>query len=129
MHAVLDKLRDAGVKIEREPTGLCIRREGRLKPVDITTLPYAGFPTDAQAQELAKDMMWFWQSWATPFGQGVPELLIGSPDTISRRLDQVKRALPDQDEVVLLIPQGLHERPQILTSLELMAKEVMPRFA
>jgi alkanesulfonate monooxygenase SsuD/methylene tetrahydromethanopterin reductase-like flavin-dependent oxidoreductase (luciferase family) len=78
---------------------------------------------------LAKDMMWFWQSWATPFGQGVPELLIGSPDTISRRLDQVKRALPDQDEVVLLIPQGLHERPQILTSLELMAKEVMPRFA
>jgi UDP-N-acetylglucosamine 1-carboxyvinyltransferase len=53
MHAVLDKLHDAGVKIEREPTGLCIRRDGRLKPVDITTLPYAGFPTDAQAQMMA----------------------------------------------------------------------------
>jgi UDP-N-acetylglucosamine 1-carboxyvinyltransferase len=29
---------------------LRISRRGRLKPVDITTLPYAGFPTDAQAQ-------------------------------------------------------------------------------
>jgi UDP-N-acetylglucosamine 1-carboxyvinyltransferase len=53
MHAVLDKLRDAGVKIEREPAGLRIRRDGRLRPVDITTLPYAGFPTDAQAQMMA----------------------------------------------------------------------------
>ena len=38
-------------------------------------------------------------------------------------------ALPDQDEVVLLIPQGLHERSKILSSLELMATKVMPRFA
>jgi UDP-N-acetylglucosamine 1-carboxyvinyltransferase len=50
MHAVLDKLHDAGVKVERRGTALNIRRNGRLKPVDITTLPYAGFPTDAQAQ-------------------------------------------------------------------------------
>ena len=50
MHAVLDKLRDAGVKVERTATALTIRRHGRLKPVDITTLPYSGFPTDAQAQ-------------------------------------------------------------------------------
>jgi UDP-N-acetylglucosamine 1-carboxyvinyltransferase len=27
-----------------------VRRNGRLKAVDITTLPYAGFPTDVQAQ-------------------------------------------------------------------------------
>ena len=53
MHAILDKLHDAGVKIEREHGGLCIRRDGRLKPVDITTLPYSGFPTDAQAQMMA----------------------------------------------------------------------------
>lgn len=49
-HAVLDKLREAGVRIERNGPSLCVRRGGRLKPVDITTLPYAGFPTDAQAQ-------------------------------------------------------------------------------
>src|ERR1700685_1428315 len=50
MHAVLDKMRDAGVKVERRGTALTVSRGGRLKPVDITTLPYSGFPTDAQAQ-------------------------------------------------------------------------------
>src|SRR5262249_39798114 len=86
-------------------------------------------PTEALAQEWAKDMLWFWQSWATPFGQGMPELLIGSPDTISRRLEQAKQALPDQDEGVLPIPQGLHERPRTLSALELRVSQVMPRFA
>src|SRR2546427_5583836 len=52
MHAVLDKLTDAGAKIERNGSSITIRRKGRLKPVDITTLPYAGFPTDVQAQML-----------------------------------------------------------------------------
>jgi UDP-N-acetylglucosamine 1-carboxyvinyltransferase len=50
MRAVLDKLREAGVTVERSGPALRISRRGRLKPVDITTLPYAGFPTDAQAQ-------------------------------------------------------------------------------
>lgn len=50
LHAVLDKLREAGVKIERRGAGLNVRRGGRLKSVDVTTLPYAGFPTDVQAQ-------------------------------------------------------------------------------
>lgn len=50
MNAVLDKLREAGVKIERKGPTLRVRRGGQLKPVDITTLPYSGFPTDVQAQ-------------------------------------------------------------------------------
>jgi UDP-N-acetylglucosamine 1-carboxyvinyltransferase len=53
LHAVLDKLTDAGAKIERSGDGLTVRRNGRLRPVDITTLPYPGFPTDAQAQMMA----------------------------------------------------------------------------
>jgi len=53
MHAVLDKLQDAGVKIRRSAAGLNVRRTGKLKPLDITTLPYSGFPTDAQAQIMA----------------------------------------------------------------------------
>jgi UDP-N-acetylglucosamine 1-carboxyvinyltransferase len=53
MHAVLDKLHEIGVKIAREGTSLTICRNGRLKPIDITTLPYSGFPTDAQAQMMA----------------------------------------------------------------------------
>ena len=53
LHAVLDKLREAGVKIERSGPNLLVKRGARLKPVDITTLPYSGFPTDVQAQMMA----------------------------------------------------------------------------
>lgn len=53
MHAVLDKLRDAGVRVDRTGSSITVRRNGRLKPVDITTLPYSGFPTDVQAQAMA----------------------------------------------------------------------------
>jgi UDP-N-acetylglucosamine 1-carboxyvinyltransferase len=53
LHAVLDKLRDAGARIDSRPDGLRVRRGGRLKTVDVTTLPYSGFPTDVQAQMMA----------------------------------------------------------------------------
>jgi UDP-N-acetylglucosamine 1-carboxyvinyltransferase len=53
LRAVLDKLKDAGAGIERSGADITIRRKGRLKPVDITTLPYSGFPTDVQAQMMA----------------------------------------------------------------------------
>ena len=53
MHAVLDKLNDTGVKWDSKGAFLTVRRNGALKPVDITTLPYAGFPTDVQAQMMA----------------------------------------------------------------------------
>jgi UDP-N-acetylglucosamine 1-carboxyvinyltransferase len=53
LHAVLDKLKDCGAKIDRTTSGLTIRRNGRLHPLDITTLPYSGFPTDVQAQMMA----------------------------------------------------------------------------
>ena len=53
MNAVLDKLQAAGLKIEHSADGISVRRNGQLKPVDITTLPYSGFPTDAQAQMMA----------------------------------------------------------------------------
>jgi UDP-N-acetylglucosamine 1-carboxyvinyltransferase len=53
MRAVLDKLKDAGAGIERRGADITICRKGRLKPVDITTLPYSGFPTDVQAQMMA----------------------------------------------------------------------------
>lgn len=53
LHAVIDKLREAGVKVERDGPALKVSRKGKLKAVDITTLPYAGFPTDVQAQMMA----------------------------------------------------------------------------
>jgi UDP-N-acetylglucosamine 1-carboxyvinyltransferase len=53
MNAVIDKLREAGVKVERRGTALVVKRGSKLAPVDVTTLPYAGFPTDVQAQMMA----------------------------------------------------------------------------
>lgn len=51
--AVIDKLQQAGVQVERFPNGIRVRSSGHLKPVDVTTLPYPGFPTDMQAQMMA----------------------------------------------------------------------------
>ncbi len=53
LRAVLDKLQEANVAVDRNGSELRVRRRGRLKPVDVTTLPYSGFPTDVQAQMMA----------------------------------------------------------------------------
>lgn len=50
LRAVFDKLRSAGVSVTPGGGGLLVKRAGRLKSVDVTALPYPGFPTDAQAQ-------------------------------------------------------------------------------
>jgi UDP-N-acetylglucosamine 1-carboxyvinyltransferase len=53
MHAVIDKLHESGVNVERCGANLVVRRHARLKSADVTTLPYSGFPTDVQAQMMA----------------------------------------------------------------------------
>ena len=83
--------------------------------------------TDAKAQKLYEDMAWFWKTWATPFGQGVPELLVGSPDTLNKRIEMVSKAVPIE-EAYLLIPQGLHTPDQLKDSLDLFSRKVMPNF-
>jgi len=49
MGAVLEALKACGAAVERQKTGVRVCREGRLRPLDLTTLPYPGFPTDLQA--------------------------------------------------------------------------------
>ena len=53
LHAVLDKLIEAGVDIRRNNGVMTVRRNNGLKPVEVATQPYAGFPTDVQAQMMA----------------------------------------------------------------------------
>lgn len=49
MAMVIERLREAGMRIETEPTSLRVISNGkRPRPVDITTAPYPGFPTDMQ---------------------------------------------------------------------------------
>ena len=47
------KLREAGADVQVEAQTVRIKRNGRLKGVDIRTLPFPGFPTDMQAQMVA----------------------------------------------------------------------------
>ncbi len=51
--AVVDRLRRVGVNVERGEQGVVVSSSRRLDPVDITTQPYPGFPTDLQAQVTA----------------------------------------------------------------------------
>lgn len=53
LDAVISKLREMGVEVNREEGGLRVRHTGDLRSVDITTQPYPGFPTDMQAQFMA----------------------------------------------------------------------------
>lgn len=51
--AVIDKLRESGLEIVQKDSDLFVRFQRDLKPVNVTTLPYPGFPTDMQAQIMA----------------------------------------------------------------------------
>ncbi|MGA2499807.1 MAG: UDP-N-acetylglucosamine 1-carboxyvinyltransferase, partial [Tepidisphaeraceae bacterium] len=48
--AVHDLLEDVGVRIERENGTIFVSSNRRLNPIEVTTQPYPGFPTDLQAQ-------------------------------------------------------------------------------
>ncbi len=51
--AVIDKLQEAGVSIEKLDGSLRVRTTAPPRAVDVTTLPFPGFPTDLQAQMMA----------------------------------------------------------------------------
>jgi UDP-N-acetylglucosamine 1-carboxyvinyltransferase len=50
LRAVIDKLRETGIRVEEGPDNLRVRAPRRIKAANVTTLPYPGFPTDMQAQ-------------------------------------------------------------------------------
>ena len=52
LRLVLDKLRTAGVIVDERSDGMTVTRSGALRPMDIVTLPFPGFPTDLQPQLL-----------------------------------------------------------------------------
>ena len=57
LEAVISKLRLAGVHVEADSGGIRVRGPASFAPVDITTQPYPGFPTDMQAQFMVLSAM------------------------------------------------------------------------
>ncbi len=53
MGAVLGKFRQAGCEIDLSGEGVALRAPEKLGPVDVSTQPFPGFPTDMQAQIMA----------------------------------------------------------------------------
>jgi UDP-N-acetylglucosamine 1-carboxyvinyltransferase len=53
LDATLDKLREAGARIECGADTIRLRMNGRPRAVDLRTAPYPGFATDMQAQFMA----------------------------------------------------------------------------
>ena len=51
--AVIEKLRETGLRIEEGPDNLRVRAPRALQAASVTTLPHPGFPTDMQAQYMA----------------------------------------------------------------------------
>ena len=50
---VIDKLKEAGVRFSKSDNMIEVLPSNHLRPIDVTTLPYPGFPTDLQAQMMA----------------------------------------------------------------------------
>jgi UDP-N-acetylglucosamine 1-carboxyvinyltransferase len=53
LDAVIEKLRDAGVRVEYDTNSISVESNGKLKSVNVRTAPHPAFPTDMQAQFMA----------------------------------------------------------------------------
>jgi len=53
LDAVIEKLRDAGARVDSDANSISITSDGKLKAVNIRTAPHPAFPTDMQAQFMA----------------------------------------------------------------------------
>ena len=53
LRAVIDQFREVGARIEEGPHNLRVRAPRVVRPANVATHPYPGFPTDMQAQYMA----------------------------------------------------------------------------
>jgi len=53
MRVIIEKLQEMGVRVKIKGDKVRVFGKGRLRPIEIVTLPYPGFPTDMQAQFMA----------------------------------------------------------------------------
>ena len=53
LQAVILKLREGGIDVQEDGDGIRVTGNGRMRSVDVKTMPYPGFATDLQAQMMA----------------------------------------------------------------------------
>jgi len=70
---------------------------------------------------------WFWDKWFIPFGQKMPNVLIGSADEIADKIGRAHDRL-GFDEMFLMFGQGHLDPEQNNEELQKFAELVAPRF-
>ena len=82
----------------------------------------------SKCQELMAEHKWFWDKWFIPFGQKMPNVLIGSADEIADKIGKAHDRLKF-NELFLMFGQGHLDPEQNNEELEKFISLVAPRFA
>lgn len=82
---------------------------------------------EEKAQVLA-DAEWFWETWGVPFGLGAPEMIVGTVDEVTRRIEYAVETL-GTDEMFFLLGDGLFPHETVMHTLETFGAKVLPRFS
>lgn len=80
-----------------------------------------------RAEELMAEHQWFWDKWFIPFGQRMPNVLIGTADEIADKIGKFHDKLKF-NELFLMFGQGHLEPEENLDELERFISQVAPRF-
>ncbi len=81
-----------------------------------------------KAQALMAEHQWFWDKWFIPFGQRMPNVLIGTADEIADQIGKAHDRL-GFNELFLMFGQGHLDPEQNNDELEKFARLVAPRFS
>lgn len=81
----------------------------------------------AQAEQLMAEHKWFWDKWFIPFGQKMPNVLIGTAEDIADKIGRAHDRL-GFNELFLMFGQGHLDPEQNNDELEKFARLVAPRF-
>jgi alkanesulfonate monooxygenase SsuD/methylene tetrahydromethanopterin reductase-like flavin-dependent oxidoreductase (luciferase family) len=81
-----------------------------------------------KAQALLAEHQWFWDKWFIPFGQRMPNVLIGSADEIIEQIGRAHDRLKF-NELFLMFGQGHLEPEQNNEELSEFVQKVAPRFS
>jgi alkanesulfonate monooxygenase SsuD/methylene tetrahydromethanopterin reductase-like flavin-dependent oxidoreductase (luciferase family) len=81
-----------------------------------------------KAEQLKAEHDWYWHTWFLPFDQGYANVLIGTPDDISRQIEEAQNRL-GFEEMWIQFGQGHLDKDENQEELYRLANEVIPRFA
>lgn len=84
--------------------------------------------TKEKQEQLKAEHDWYWHTWFLPFSQGYANVIMGTPDEISRQIEDAQQRL-GFNELFLQFGQGHLDVEENQEELYRFAEEVAPRFS